>query len=131
MRRKTTADYDVLMEMNSFCLPSSSYRNMLDNIHPGCYVEAESTKQSGTVDSVVRNKHGIPVCIKVRYGEDDSIDYISADRISMWEPYSYCVPDSEYDSTVEESIQILLDDGYWWDEEKGVYINEEGDEVVW
>lgn len=131
MKRKTTADYDVLMGMSSYYLPSSSYRNMLDNIHPGCYVEAESTIQGGTVDSVIRNKYGIPVCIKVRYGEDNSIDYISADRVSMWEPYNTFVPDSEYSSTFEELKQLLLDDGYWWNEEKGVYINEKGDEAVW
>lgn len=129
--RKRSADYQELMKLDSWWLPTSSYRNMLDNIHPRCYVEASSTGQHGTVESVIRNKDGIPVCIKVRYGDDEEIDYISVDRVSLWEPYDGCVPDSEYFSTFEEDEQALLDSGYWWDEEKGVYVNEEGDEVVW
>lgn len=130
MKKKST-NYNELMKMESQWLPSSSYRNMLDNIHPGCYVEAESTRQHGTVDSVVRNKHGIPVCIKVRCGDTGETDYISADRVSLWETYDSYVPDSEYFSTFEEDVQDLLDSGYWWDEDKGVYVNQKGDEVVW
>lgn len=131
MRRKTEADYDVLMKMDGFCLPSPSYRNMLDNIRKGCSVESESTGQGGVVESVIRNKYGVPVCIKVRYGEDDSVDYISADRVSFWEPYGSFIPDDEYSRDMDDEVQALLDDGYWWDKEKGVYINDEGDEVVW
>jgi len=131
MKRKTTADFDELMKLESFVQPTASYRNMLDNIHPGCFVEANTTRQSGTVESVIRNKYGIPVCIKVRYGDDNSVDYISADRVSFWEPYDYCVSNAEYEETFEEYEEEMLALGYQWDEDLEAYVNEEGDEACW
>ena len=91
-------------EENSKFLSTSSYRNMLDNIHKGCYVEAESTNQGGTVVSIIKNKDRIPVCVKVAYKEEGKTyyDHISVDRISFYEPYSYSVPDYEYSDNYEE-----------------------------
>ena len=92
-------------ETNCRFLSTSAYRNMLDNIHKGCYVEAESTNQGGTVVSIIKNKDKIPVCVKVSYkGENGKTyyDHISVDRISFYEPYSFSVPDYEYNDNYEE-----------------------------
>ena len=96
--------YTVGDSKNRF-LGTSSYRNMLDNIHKGCYVEAESTNQGGTVVSIIKNKDRIPVCVKVSYKEENSkmyYDHISVDRISFYEPYSFSVSDYEYSDNYEE-----------------------------
>lgn len=92
-------------ETNCRFLSTSAYRNMLDNIHKGCYVEAESTGQAGTVVSIIKNKDRIPVCVKVSYKEENGktyYDHISVDRISFYEPYSFSVPDYEYSDNYEE-----------------------------
>lgn len=131
MRRKTEPNFEELMKLKGLCQPSASYRNMLDNIHPKCYVEASSTGQYGTVEDLVRNKYGIPVCIKVRYGDDNSVDYISVDRIDFWEPFDSRVPDSEYQMTFDEQQKMVLAMGYHWDEGREVYVNDDGDTLVW
>lgn len=134
MRRKLKPNYDEVMKMtnsNYEHISTSSYRNLLDNIHNGCYVEAQSTHQYGKVEGIIRNLLGVPVCLKVRPGSDEPIDYISVDRISFWEPCNYAVSDSEYETTYEEDIAFLEDAGYHWDESKGVYRNDKGDEVIW
>ena len=92
-------------DSESAFLGTSSYRNMLDNIHKGCYVEAESTGQAGIVTSIIKNKDKIPVCIKVAYKEENSktyYDHISVDRISFYEPYSFSVPNYEYSDNYKE-----------------------------
>lgn len=88
----------TVKDSESSLLSTSSYRNMLDNIHKGCYVEAKSTNQGGTVVSIIKNKDRIPVCVKVAYKEEGKTyyDHISVDRISFYEPYSFSVPDYEY-----------------------------------
>lgn len=85
-------------ETNCKFLSTSAYRNMLDNVHKGCYVESESTNQGGTVVSIIKNKDRIPVCVKVAYKEEGKTyyDHISVDRISFYDPYSFSVPDYEY-----------------------------------
>ena len=70
----------------------------------GCYVEAESTKQAGRVASVIRNMKGIPVCLKV-YTAEGKRDFISVDRVSMWEPYDTYIPNETYDENFKESFQ--------------------------
>ena len=95
----------AINDSNSTFLSTSSYRNMLDNIHKGCYVEAESTNQGGTVVSIIKGKDRIPVCVKVSYKEENGktyYDHISVDRISFYEPYSFSVPDYEYSDNYEE-----------------------------
>ena len=103
--------FEIIKEMyavndsNSAFLSTPSYRNMLDNIHKGCYVEAESTHQGGTVVSIIKSKDRIPVCVKVSYKEENGktyYDHISVDRISFYEPYSFSVPDYEYSDNYEE-----------------------------
>lgn len=103
--------FEIIKEMyavndsNSAFLRTPSYRNMLDNIHKGCYVEAESTNQGGTVVSVIKSKDRIPVCVKVSYKEENGktyYDHISVDRISFYEPYTFSVPDCEYSDNYEE-----------------------------
>lgn len=102
MKRKAKPEFEDIMKLDGYELPTCSYRNLLDNVHKGCYVEAISSKQSGTVESIIRNRLGIPVCLKVRYGDDQAVDFISVDRVSFWEMYSYCVPDGIYNEHYEE-----------------------------
>ncbi len=103
--------FEIIKEMctvneseNAF-LSTPSHRNMLDNMHKGCYVDAEITNQGGTVVSIIKNKDRIPVCVKVLYKEENGktyYDHISVDRISFYEPYSFSVPDYEYSDNYEE-----------------------------
>ena len=94
----------TVKDSESAFLGTSSYRNMLDNIHKGCYIESESTNQGGTVVSIIKNKYKIPVCVKVSYIENGKTyyDHISVDRISFYEPYSFSVSDYEYSDNYEE-----------------------------
>lgn len=119
MRRKTRPSYEDIMKLDSNELPTSSYRNLIDNVHKGCYVEAISSQQAGIVDSIIRNRLGIPVCLKVRYDEDGSVDYISVDRVSFWEPYAYCVPDETYFDNHDEYFGDEEDEGEVEGEDSG------------
>ena len=98
-----------------------NFRNMLDNIHPGCYVESEVTRQCGQVLGVIRDRFGIPAAIKVEYELDGEfgIDYIPAPCVSLWEPAKFYVPDVEYDDWED----CLDDDDDDW--EDVVYEDEE------
>lgn len=112
-KRKLRPDYDEIMKITNEGyrrISTLSYRNLLDNIHKGCYVESESTRQAGTVTQVIRNQYGLPVCLKVEYDHEGLTldDYISVDRISLWEPYSYYVSDESYD----ESCYLYTDNDF-------------------
>lgn len=106
MGRKRKPDFKDIMALNTYCyerLSLLSFRNMLDNVHRGCYIEACSTNQSGTVEAIIRSMNGVPVCLKVRSG-DGSIDYISVERVSFWEPFDTYVPNDTYDENYLESL---------------------------
>lgn len=85
MRRKSKPDFDKLITMDGWYMGDLSYRAMLDYIAPKCFVEASSTGQHGNVLQIIRNKFGIPVCVKVDGYE--CCDYISVDRIDFFEPW--------------------------------------------
>lgn len=97
------------------------YRAMLDYIAPKCYVESESTGQYGTVIKIIRNRNGLPVCVKVKCkvpicenNKTTTItDYISIDRISFFEPYNtYCISVNEYsDSYARCVLDCKAEDG--------------------
>ena len=40
MRRKTQPAYEDIMKLESHEMSTYSYRNLIDNVHKGCYVEA-------------------------------------------------------------------------------------------
>ena len=134
------ADWDELMTRKGGNLTFGSdeaYRNLLDNIHLKCSVEAEDTHQHGDVTGIIRDRYGIPVAVKVEYEENveedtvvHGIDYIAMGDITFWEPYDHCVPNENYHD-YSEMIQRLLDAGYVWDDERGYYNAETGDSVVW
>lgn len=131
-KKNKYADFDRIMELHGFSQGTASYRNMLDNIHLKCYVEAATTHQGGTVDKIIRSRDGLPVCLRVRCGVGGrDRDYISVDRVSMWEPYHYYIPNDEYETSDAEMIEYLQSRGYRWDEERSAYVNDAGDEVVW
>ena len=112
LRRPSAPDYAEIMQRYESCnLFVCNFRNMLDNIHPGCFVSSETTRQSGTVLGVIRDRYGVPAAIKVEYEEDGQygIDYIPAPSVDFWEPFDTCTPDEEYDNMYE-------DDSYYADE---------------
>ncbi len=130
--------WDKLMKMEGCEMSNASYRAFLDYVVEKCYVESASTTQAGTVKKVIRNRHGIPVCLQVTYGGDDGskpkIDYISADRVSFFEPWREYTSDLwEYDREGQEAfVEDLLQSGYHWDDDRGCYYNPETeDEVIW
>lgn len=140
-RRPTKAGYDVLITRTGGSLGFGSdeaFRNLLDNIHPRCEVEAEGTNQYGEVIDIIRDRYGIPVVVKVRYEEEnddgeveEGIDYIAMADITFWEPYDHCAPDENY-YDYKETEKRLMSMGYKWDDERGCYYNAEtGDEAVW
>ena len=102
IRRKSRLDFSAIMRMDNRNFKANifvqNYRNVLDNCNVGDYIEAESMQNGGAVDSIIRNKEEIPVCYKIRYDDAGSIDYISADRVTIWEASGrYPVPtDEEY-----------------------------------
>ena len=80
-----------------------SWHYLIENISLGWYVGSETTDQEGFVYSIIYNKYGIPVCVKVimpssgyyfrkedydtveDYLLDCETDFISIDRISYWD----------------------------------------------
>jgi len=140
VKRKSRPDWERLRQMKSYCMGLGSYRNMLDNIHIGCFVEAELTEQHGKVVSIIRDRYGIPSCLKVKYEElseegieVEGFDFIAVDRITLYEPYSICVPDDGYTWELDiDYADSLLEQGYHWDNKSCSYKNTEtGDEIVW
>lgn len=115
------------MKLEGWKMGDASYRAMLDYIAPKCYVEASSSNQGGTVEKVIYNRHKVPVCLKVKHGSGVT-DYISVDRVDFWEPFDTYVMDlSEYRDT-NEDIEYLNDAGFFWNDERGCFYNEELDE---
>lgn len=56
---------------------------MLYAAQPSEEVEARSTRQSGTIKRIIRNRKGVPVCFEI-ITDDGNTDYISVDRVSYW-----------------------------------------------
>lgn len=85
---RSREQHEQLVAREGLVMPSDRYRKMLDLIAPRDYVEAESTKQCGTVNAVIRDATGWPVCVEVG-DKNRGFDYISIDRIDFWEQYQY------------------------------------------
>ncbi len=80
-------------------------RQVMDNIDKKCYVETradlEGEIQGGTVDKIIRDKYGIPVCVRVVCtppGQKPQYDFIEVSRISFFEPYDHIVDIGAYSS---------------------------------
>ncbi len=109
---KIRAKYSDIVKLKGWQMTDTLYRAMLDYIAPKCYVEAESTAQYGTIVKVIRNRNGLPVCVKVKcevYINDNKTitvdDYISIDRISFFEPYdTYCISVNEYSDSYAKCV---------------------------
>lgn len=140
-RRPSEPDYNELMRREGGHLgfgSDAAFRNMLDNIHLRCSVEAEGTHQYGDVTGIIRDRYGIPVAVKVHYESEcangevvSGVDYIAMADITFWEPYDSWVPNENYedDSSI---VDDLLESGYVWNDDMCCYYNAEtGDRVVW
>lgn len=89
------ANYEELMKRSSLNMPTDTYRRMLDNVTPRCQVEAEYTRQWGSIVEIIRDRYGIPACFKVEpygYTEDNppdwTYDYIPVTEVTLYEPWS-------------------------------------------
>lgn len=82
-------DYEKLETLDSPYMSNNEFQSMLLSIRPNCYVEANSSEQRGTVSKVIFSKDHISVCVQVKM-KDGVRDYISVDRISLFEPYDFC-----------------------------------------
>lgn len=140
IKKPSRPEWEDLKGMTSRNMSNAAFRNMLDNAHPGCYVETPGGRQGGTIEEIIRDRYGMPACFKVRYpvrseGEDTvtGIDYIPVDRIHFYEPYSFAVPNDAYDWELDEATkEYLLENGYRFDEETCCYIHDQtGDVVCW
>ena len=114
IQRKRQPDPEQLGIMRSQYLRTSSYHCLLECIYPGCRVIAEYTGQSSEVLEIIRDRHGIPACLKVKYetktDDGDQIwgyDYIPIDQVTYCREFSLLEND--------ESRSWMLDDGndFW------------------
>ena len=80
--------HEILVARDGLMMQTDRYRKMLDRISPRDYVESSSTHQFGTVSAVIRDATGMPVCVEVGDWKKGP-DYISIDRIDLWEQYTY------------------------------------------
>ena len=100
IRRRRTASREALMSRGKHNPRGAAFRNMLDNIHPHSIVEADDTEQCGEVVEVIRDRFGVPACIKVIYETEDGrwgYDYISPENITTYHPYDHACPDEDYE----------------------------------
>ena len=129
----TKIKHGITKQLYGLCMETETYRAMLDYIKPGCYVESENTGQHGTVSKVIRSCNGVPVCVRVNV-DDRRVDFISVDRITLFEPYdAWCDCLSSYsDDAINGYENWFKKNGYEWSNEKGCYINKDtGDEMVY
>jgi len=136
------ADYDRLMKHEGGKVGygrDSEYRNLLDNVQVGDYVEAGDTMQHGDVTKILRDRWGIPVAVEVEFQEinkaEDTIyrgkDRIAMPNITLWMSNNGYAPDDTF-SEYELDEEDLREKGYVWDEEECAYVNHEtGDVIAW
>lgn len=114
-------------------LSAAGYRNLIDNVHEGCYVESESTNQFGNVTDVIRNRFGFPVCLEVYVEQLKTTDYIPVDRISKWVSADFIFPDAmyargddeAYADDFDENFEEYFGDGNGYEEDE-----REGDDAI-
>lgn len=89
-------------------------RAFLDLVGPKWYVETKPDEilgcQGGSVDKVIRDQYGIPVCLRVVYQDaagKERHDYISTDRVDFFEPWDTWVTDVMEYQTEEECNEFM------------------------
>lgn len=128
-------EHDRIMELESYQMPAAQFRAFLESVKERWYVEtrpfSDGLVQGGTVTEVMRDKFGIPVCIRVKSG-DGCGDLISVERISFFEADGYFDADySEYQD-FDKTREWVLNQGYVYDEDDCVYRHPDtGEEICW
>lgn len=120
------------MESHSEHLPRAEYLEFLDSVSKGWYVETSPLLsrevQGGYVTKVIRDRCGVPVCLKVKIGRRK--DIISVDRVAFYEVYFPALPYCVDYGALAEQHERLLSNGYVLDSERFIYLHPEtGDEV--
>ena len=157
IKKRRTPDIDNLMHRHSMIEPNhedtledSQFRAILLDVEPGWPVISSTTNQRGTVVSVIRDKYGVPACLKVKYytewennvrmtpadGADWGYDYIPIDRVSWcpWiENWSHedrigFQNDEEYREMEEYYVKTY---NLTWDDNEGVYLDPNGEAFFW
>lgn len=106
-------------------------RAVYSYIKPQCYVECapdiHGDVQGGTVDKVIRDKYGIPVCVRVERTPEGAkrkqYDYIAMTRIKLFEPYDEWVSDYSDFITYKEMDDMMAAQGLYFDEEQCCYVD--------
>ena len=114
---------------------SRKMREFLDNVDVKWYVETEADKdgkvQNGNVTGVLRDRFGIAVCLELEGGTED-VDYISADRVSFWEPWDYYFANPDDYEDLEDVERKLRDLGYSPSEQDpDIWVNKETGDEYW
>ena len=125
------ASWNELMKMRSPHFSDAEFRAFLDCVNVKWYVESSATKLGGSVMKVKRNRHGVPVYLKIK-SSDGKTDIISVDAIDFYEPWDNYVSSFEEYMDDDWYVRELLSKGYIWDQDMGCFYNKEtDDEVCW
>lgn len=139
IRRKLEPDFEEVVKRHSPLMDDLAFRNFLMNVEPRDYVSSDATVQGGEVVQVIRDRLGVPACLKVVYtvegpqNTDDrqGYDYIPVQVVDNWDHNGPADFDDEYE-TKEETDARMLERGFEWDEEECCYANREtGEQIVW
>lgn len=156
IKKRRTPDMDVLMHRPSVKNPildecllwEPQLRAVMIEVGVGDPIMAGSTGQMGIVTGIIRDKHGVPVCYKVKYIDDPNnwwlfnppkdaewgYDYISVDRVNWCRYIENWYGDSAYYNEEEQQAE---DEWYikaynlTWNEEEGAYFDPEGEACFW
>lgn len=90
--RKNIEETDCIQKCESRqFLKNVSYKCLLRDVKVGWYVESHSTNQYGKVVEIIKNRDGVPVCLKVKGKQKPQeeweyfYDYISIDRVTVFQ----------------------------------------------
>lgn len=116
-------------------MSAADFQKLLRYIDEDWYVEtrpmSDGSVQGGTVKDILRDRYGVPVCLKVASG-DGEIDFISVDRVKLFEAYSGFGIDTTAEPDFDSTRDWVLSMGYEFIEDECLYRHPEtGHEICW
>lgn len=159
IEKRRTPDMNVLMHrpsvtnpmLNECSLSETQLRAVMAEVDIGDPIMAASTGQQGIVAGIIRDRHGVPVCYKVKYIDSDSdswlfrppaedaewgYDYIAVDRVSWCRQIEDWCYEREHwyyneEEQQEEDEWYIKAYNLTWSEEDGVYYDPDGEACFW
>ena len=124
-----------IKQLDSVEMAAADFQKLLRYIDEDWYVETrpmfDGSVQGGTVQDILRDRYGVPVCLKVISG-DGEIDFISVDRVKFYESYSGFSIDSVDEPVFDRTREFVLGMGYEFIEDECLYRHPEtGHEICW